>query len=579
MDPSSARPDAAARSRLSKSAAIAPQRVLPLPGLLVVQCAALAGFAAALLLNVSGSYLATAAAAATAAVVIPVRGQSIVGAVRDRVAFLHDRRRRRRRPPPSHEPFDADQTDGTKIGFRWDGEVLVSVLRIGANPQTMTVLEPASVVSGESVSAAVLAECLEQFGIALASIDVVSQGSRSHGRSRIAAIYDAVLGPLPAIARRSVWVVVRFDPTLCADAIRRRGGDWQGIVRTASTATRRVANRLADAGLHPELATASEMTDAAADLAHGADLDEVDEEWLTCRHRRLQLRSFVFEPASFTNASLGRLWSVPSLSTTVCVSLRRTDRNRLLQLRGLVRFADHQQIRLDLAGLGPLPGSQYAALADTLPIPAPRRSVRHWVVGASEQELHDLLLPVSGCGQVIGADHHGRAIALPLFGPGVDRVEICGTLHLAQQVVLRSIALGARVHVRTRRPSSWQVMANQVGDRDRLRVLGDEEAGGDATDATSSERDRSVVVFDGTSERPASTGGTAVVVRPAHAVPSTEADVSLVLLDHDRDLVRVGTAAGSTVVTMVATEDEMRFLKPVVRHVGSATPIPAGGPS
>ena len=36
-------------------------------------------------------------------------------------------------------------------------------------------------------------------------------------------------------------------------------------------------------------------------------------------------------------------------------------------------------------------------------------------------------MPASGCGQVIGADDHGRAVALSLFGPQIRRVEIAGT--------------------------------------------------------------------------------------------------------------------------------------------------------
>ncbi|WP_327362280.1 type VII secretion protein EccE, partial [Mycobacteroides abscessus] len=85
--------------------------------------------------------------------------------------------------------------------------------------------------------------------ITLDSIDVLSQGARSHGHTEMAAVYDGVLGPLPAIAQRTVWVAIRFDPSRCADAVRRRGGGREGILRAATTATRRVANRLTEAGL------------------------------------------------------------------------------------------------------------------------------------------------------------------------------------------------------------------------------------------------------------------------------------------------------------------------------------------
>ena len=94
-----------------------------------------------------------------------------------------------------------------------------------------------------------LVNCLRQFDISLDSIDIVSQGARSYGHTDVASVYDAVLGPLPAIAQRNVWIAVRFDPSRCAEAVRRRGGGREGILRTASTATRRVANRLTEVGL------------------------------------------------------------------------------------------------------------------------------------------------------------------------------------------------------------------------------------------------------------------------------------------------------------------------------------------
>ena len=421
----------------------------------------------------------------------------------------------------------------------------------------MTVMEPAVTVSGQTISAQLLADCLRQFDITVDSIDVISRGSRFHDRGQIGAVYDAVLGPLPAIARRSVWVVVRMDPALCPDAVRHRGGGWDGIVRTAATATRRVADRLSDAGLRPQIVTAAEIAEATAELSHGVDLSSLEETWSTCRKDRLHLRSFVVEPSMFTTAGLDLPWTVPSQSTTVCVSLRRDDRNDLIKLRGLVRFDNHGRTRVHLPNLGQLSGRQYAALISSLPLPAPRRAVQQWVFGKGVGAVADLELPACGCGQVIGADDQGRAVALPLFGPWVKRVELCGTLHLAQQVVLRSLALGAWVNVHTRRPAAWRTMVEQVGDPNLLSV-NDHTA--DAVRMGSDQTHR-VEMFDGASEDRVPDGVTTMVVRPSHAEPSADADVTLQLLDHDQDLVRVGTRSAMALVTMVATDDEMRYIK------------------
>jgi type VII secretion protein EccE len=534
-----------------------PQRVLPLSDLLVAESFVVVGLAVSLALDRPGWYGAAAGVAAALVFVVRIGRLTLPGRTARRMGFWKDRHRRRRTTKsPRPEPFDSELPDGSQIGFSWDGTTLMSLVRIQENPAAMTVMEPATTVSGETVSVQMLADCLKQFDITLDSIDVMSQGSRSHGLGRIAAIYDAVLGPLPAIAQRSVWVAVRFDPRLCPEAVHHRGGGWDGVLRTAVTATRRVANRLSDAGLRPQIMTAAGIAHATHELADGVDLRNLEETWTTCQEGRFQLRSFFVRPSMFTTAGLGSLWTVPSHSTTVCVSLRRDEGADVVKLRGLARFGSYGMAKVDLTGLGQLRGRQYAALLCSLPLASPRRPLGEWVF-AGVDAVRDLALPASGCGQVVGADEDGRAVALPLFGPQIHRVEICGTLHLAQQVVLRSLALGARVRVHTRRAAAWRVMVEQVGDHNLLRVSeldrGSMQAGSD--------RNYSVEMFDGTTEQTVRVGVTAMVVNRSDASPSRLADVTLQLVDQDRDVVRVDTRTGSAMVTMVATDDEMRYLK------------------
>lgn len=541
---------------LFATVAIMPQRLLPLSDLLAAQFFVAAGIAVGLRLHMPGWYGAAAGLGVALPFVVRIRGLPMLRWTSEPLGFWYERRRRKRKTQRV-EPFDTALSDGPQTGFHWDGRILMSLVRIEDNPQSMTVMEPATTVSGETISVQVLADCLRQFDITLDSIDVISRGARSHSHGRIGAIYDAVLGPLPAIAQRTVWVAVRLDPTLCPDAVRHRGGGWEGILRTAATATRRVANRLSDAGLRPQIMRATEIAQATDELSDGVDLRNVDETWFACHQGRFQLRSFLLKPSMLTTAGLGLLWTVPSYSTTVCVSLRRDERNDLIKLRGLVRFDSRGDARVDLRDLGQLPGRQYAALMCSLPLPSPRRAVQAWVFGKGVDAVKDLALPASGCGQLVGADEHGRAVALPLFGPRVQRVEMCGTLHLAQQVVLRSLALGAWVRVHTCRPAAWRAMAEQVGDDNLLSVNG-HNAG---SVQTGPDRDYSVEMFDGAAERTVPAGVTTMVVRPSHAEPSPDADVTLQLLDSDHDLVRVATRSDSAVVTMVASDDEMRYIK------------------
>jgi hypothetical protein len=158
---------------------------------------------------------------------------------------------------------------------------------------------------------------------------------------------------------------------------------------------------------------------------------------------------------------------------------------------------------------------------------------------------------------VIGADERGRAVALPLFGPQITRVDICGTLHLAQQAVLRSLALGARVLVHSQRPALWRTMVDAVARPDLLWVADFNRR----TLQAGSDRNFTVEVFDRVAEQSVRAGVTSVVVGAPNTPPAPAADVALEQLSLANATVRVSTRAGSAVVTMVATDEEMRYLK------------------
>ena len=532
-------------------------RALPLPDLLLVQAITSVGMTVAALLDESPWWGAVCGVVSGLILVVPLARRSLPRWILARFDYWRDRRRRPATVPWT--PFDHEEPGGTTMGFCWDGKTLTSLVRIDDAPPSVHVLTPGAAVSGGMVPMDLLVDCLRTFDVALHSIDVINQGSRSAGRGHVAAVYDAVLGPLPAVARRSVWVVVRLDPARCPDAVTARGGGWEGALRTADVATRRVANRLRDAGIPASTTTASEMAHASAELAGNVDLGAIEESWTACQSGRLHLRSHEIEPATCTTEGLGTLWSLPSHSTTLTLSLRRGEHRDAVELRGIVRLDSLGRGREGHPGVRRLSGRQFDALLCALPWPTPRRPVGQWFTVRGDNELPPLAgleLPVAACGQVVGADEQGRAIAVPLFGPRVVRVELHGSLHLAQQVVLRSIALGARVRVRTRRTGAWREMVEAVGDANQLQVVGPDRGVVDSA----AQQEFSVEMFDGEPERPVRVGATAVVVSPSNSPPSTAADVRLQLLDEDRDEVLVTTPTTSVTVTMVASDEEMRYI-------------------
>jgi type VII secretion protein EccE len=542
--------------QLTTAVDIGAQRFIPLVDVLALEIVVAVGVVIALYLGAPGWQGGAVSLAIALPFVTPVRGTTLPRAIALRWGYQRNRRRRDASRLPA-DPFDVAGSDDLQIGFRWDGTTLLSLINIDANPQAMTVLEPGMTVSGEMVPVQVLIDCLRQFDIVLDSIDIISQGARSHGHTEVAAVYDVVLGPLPAIAQRSVWVAVRFDPSKCAEAVRHRGGGRDGILRTAATATRRVANRLTEAGLRPRILSATGIAAATNQLSDGVNLATVEETWDVCRDGQFRLCSFAVEPELLTTAGLGLLWTVPSYSTTVCLSLRDDAEHELVKIRGLVRFDSEVGVSVHLPGLTHLRGLQYSALACSLPIPPPDRPVGYWAYGQRDVEVRELAVPASGCGQVIGADEQGRAVALPLFGPQITRVDICGTLHLAQQVVLRSLALGARVLVHTRRPAQWRDMVEEVGRQDLLWVA---DFNRHAIHA-GAERNFTVEMFDGVAEQPVRVGVTSIVVTAPNTPVTSDADVTLELISLQNDTVKVSTRAGAAVVTMVATDEEMRYIK------------------
>ncbi|BCY05164.1 hypothetical protein [Actinoplanes sp. L3-i22] len=70
-----------------------------------------------------------------------------------------------------------------------------------------------------------------------------------------------------------------------------------------------------------------------------------------------------------------------------------------------------------------------------------------------------LVLPTARAGVVIGRDRHGQPLPIRLFRPEPTRMLLVGDLRCAQLLTFRSLAVGARVLVRTRRPRAWAPFA------------------------------------------------------------------------------------------------------------------------
>ncbi|MFI5777168.1 type VII secretion protein EccE [Nocardia sp. NPDC051570] len=478
---------------------------------------------------------------------------------------------------PGAEPaaaFDVPLPEGGSYGVRWDGDHVVTMLRIEPPPDTMTFLRPSTLGTEQMLPLTEIAGSLTQFDITLSSIDIISTGARTASNGTVARLYDRILGPLPAIARRTVWLVLRLDPLANAEAVDNRGGGGGGALRTAIIATRRVANRLASRDITTAVLTAGEINSAVRQMARGVALDAVTETPMSLQHEGIHLTSYAIGKELINSQGFGELWATASLSTTITLRLRpidprpggRDDAPATIALTAVVRFdTAAAPDGPPVPGLRRLPGQQLRALVDTLPIGAPSRAQVDENRGPLDA-LADITVPTAGCGQLIGADSTGRAIAVPLIGEGTRHLEVIGALDLAQQVVLRAIALGAQTVVHTARPEAWHTMVSGV-DVPHALSLAPRSAGASHHPPSPPAQpgapypQTTVVVFDGIAPTALPGGATILYVHDPHdpAVPF-HADVTLLQDPATPNMITVRTPADSATVHMVTTPDEMRYI-------------------
>jgi type VII secretion protein EccE len=498
-----------------------------------------------------------------------------------------------------HPAFDVPLDGGGSYGMRWDGRAVLTMLRVEPQSCAVTLLSPGSVTTNDVLPLPEVARCLIQRDLGLTGIDVISSGSRTFGTSPVAQIYDKIIGPLPATAHRTVWLALRMDPRINPDAVRAHGGGSRGLMRAAVGATLAVANRLAAHGVAVSVLSSAELEDAVAQLTENVTPDALTDSWRSAvpavplpgaDHGGLHLTSFEIDPALLDSQVLTDIWATRSRSTTLTLRMRPVEGGEVA-VGAIVRFnTGHRLEPPAVAGLKPLPGRQYRALLACLPIGKQAVRLGHAVCYGPPEALAGIQLPAGGCGQLIGADSSGRAVALPLIGPAVQRVEIVGNLTLAEQVVLRAVAVGAGVVVYTNRPDAWQPIADNIASPQLLSISAPTP---DRTVVVSAST--TVAVFDGItppSRVPAST--TVFAVRPGEGElmldnPEAEtlmnvrppADVTLTQHTGATNVVTVRTPGGSTIVRMVAIPQELRYVgdySPEHAPAPDPTPAPATTP-
>ncbi|WP_072806592.1 type VII secretion protein EccE [Rhodococcoides yunnanense] len=368
---------------------------------------------------------------------------------------------------------DQSWSDGRSFGVHWRPGRVTCVLELQPATAAVTTLGRSEANTDVALDLARLAECLSQHDITLSGIDVVAHGLRTASGTPATDVYERLIGPLPAVASRTVWVAVSLDLASNRAAIDARGGGGTGAALTVAIATERVSRALTAARITSRMLTRPEITAATSQLLRGVSTDRLTESWTAAPLPGVKSEGYGFDCRKIDNAVLTELWALPSLSTTVVVRLTPGSAVDRVRVSGECRFVTRStRPEPRLPGAVSMNGRHREALLTTLPLGITAPGHSQPVRELDYSRLSELRLPVSGCGQLLGSNASGHGVAMRVHGRDIGTVLVAGELYLAQQLVFRAVATGARVLVRTDRPHAWGPLADSVATPDRLHLDG-----------------------------------------------------------------------------------------------------------
>ncbi|WP_415974055.1 type VII secretion protein EccE [Rhodococcus sp. 077-4] len=536
------------------------------------ETAAVATSLALLAAQVRPMWALLAAAAIALVPFVAIRRRPVVDWIRALWRFLADR------TPEVGATTEHTDTAGNQVGVHWQRDTVTCTIEISPPGHATTVLGRGSAQTQYALPVDALALCLRQHDIDVCSIDVVALGFRSSAGSVATEVYEELIGPLPAVATRTVWVAVTLDLRANARAIEVRGGGRTGATHAAVVATTRVLRALQAHGLASRLLTNAELRETVSHLCRGVSTDDLTQTWSTAPLPGVSSTGFGIDCSAVTADSIATLWATPSLGTTMSFQLQPTRDPQKVRVRGSCRFAARTPVtKPPVRALTSMSGSQRDGVFAQLPLAVPNLNALSPNRIVDISTLNELLLPVSGCGQLLGSDARGNGVAVRLFGPGLARVRIAGELYLAQQILFRAIATGARVLVRTDRPHAWRALLDAIGAPDRLSVE-------TAVSRSRSSYDVILIDFADGSAPPAQQrlSGVTVMSLSEHVprsgraeqgrgLPPLEPDLTIVQPNASGDRVRLRSGPLAIELTLVTIPQETAFigrprtLRPAVR--------------
>lgn len=308
---------------------------------------------------------------------------------------------------------------------------------------------------GVRVPLSAIAAQLDQGGVPLEGIDVVTHGRRA-ATGPDGEVYSSLVGPLALISHRRVHLLLRFD--LARLALNRAFDTEAALDQVVATATVRLRRTLVHHGVPCRVLDAAELADhyleAEDDPGAGVGL--------------------VIRPGADPRHVIDELTAIRAATVTEVHRLRRVegrtdvvDMVTTVGLTGMPEQASTDHVRQTTARTcHPLPSPRM------LPVPgeALPATVTGSLVRREIDHLDQLAPPAHGCGQILGATRTSNASAVQLAGPHLRSVLLAARPALCRQIAFRAVAAGYRLAVVTDVPDRWRPLL-AIGDESRYRVI------------------------------------------------------------------------------------------------------------
>ncbi|MET4048769.1 MULTISPECIES: type VII secretion protein EccE [unclassified Rhodococcus (in: high G+C Gram-positive bacteria)] len=453
---------------------------------------------------------------------------------------------------------DYSEDDGRAAGIHWRGGTVSCVLELHPPSAAMTRLGRAEASTDTGLDLSALAECLSQHDISVSSIDIVAHGMRTASGTPATDVYERLIGPLPAVATRTVWVTVTLEISHNRAAIDARGGGLLGASRAVWVASERVARALEAKGISSRMLVRSEIQSTASHMCRGVAANRLTENWGSAPLPGVIDTGFGFDCRKIDTAVLTELWAIPSLSTTIAFRLTPGSNSSRVRISGACRFVNRGATpRPHIPGAVSMNGRHREALIASLPLAIFARGHAEPIRDLPYGIVERLNLPTSGCGQLLGSDTAGHGVAARVHGRGIDTVLVAGELYLAQQLVFRALSTGARVLIRSDRPHAWGPLVDSIATPDRLLIDGGPPRGTGGFDVLVQDFADAVVVP--ARSRPDGTTVMTVTERPPRE-PMSDPDLSIVQPGAAGDRIMVRAGRNETELMLVTISQETAFI-------------------